>query len=291
MLTDLPPTGPCVTPREGQSRLSLIVTTYNWPRALECCVHSVWRQTRLPDEIVIADDGSGAATGELVRHLAELSPVPLRHVWQEDRGSRAATIRNRAIAASTGDYIVFIDHDIVLHPRMLQDHAELARPGCFSQGKRAYLGRRLTARILAQGGLPPRIWPWQMEDRHHYTFRSPLLARHFPDVRQTPRGAMTANFAAWRGDIERVNGFNEDFVGWGSEDTDLVARMLNLGLHRQTLRFLATAYHLHHPRRVHTRPPANLDILRMTVECRLTRCANGLSKYSDTPAGVDAATG
>ena len=94
---------------------SLIISTYNRSDALELCVKSVLRQSLLPDEIIIADDGSKEETGELIHQLATTSVVPIIHVWHEDLGFRLATIRNKAIVKATKEYIIQIDGDIVLH--------------------------------------------------------------------------------------------------------------------------------------------------------------------------------
>ena len=77
-------------------KISLIVTTFDWKEALELTFQSVARQARLPDEVIIADDGSRADTGELVRAWAGRLPVPVRHIWQEDKGFRLARSRNHA---------------------------------------------------------------------------------------------------------------------------------------------------------------------------------------------------
>ena len=79
--------------------VSLIISTYNWPRALYLCLDSVMQQTVMPSEIIIADDGSGIATRDVVRHFEAVSPVPVRHIWHEDDGFRLAEIRNKAIGA------------------------------------------------------------------------------------------------------------------------------------------------------------------------------------------------
>lgn len=115
-------------------QVSLIVTTYNWPAALHLTLASAARQTLMPAEIVIADDGSGAPTRQLVEEWSERMPCPVKHIWQDDQGYRLARSRNRAIAASVGDYVVLVDGDMILHPRFIEDHAACARPDCFIQG-------------------------------------------------------------------------------------------------------------------------------------------------------------
>ncbi len=134
--------------------ISLIVTTYNRPDALRLVLDSISRQSRLPDEVVVADDGSGDETRRLLENTAAGFPVPLRHVWQEDKGFRAGTARNKAIAAASGEYIVQIDGDMVLHPCFVADHAAVARRGAFVLGSRVRLNEEWTRRYCRSGRFP-----------------------------------------------------------------------------------------------------------------------------------------
>ncbi len=115
-------------------KTSLIVTTYNWPEALELSLLSALNQKVLPGEIIVADDGSTDETRVLVEKIAVFSPVPIIYSWQEDKGFRAARSRNKAIAKSSGEYIILIDGDMVLEKRFIRDHLECAKPGHFIQG-------------------------------------------------------------------------------------------------------------------------------------------------------------
>ena len=115
---------------------SLVVSTYNRPDALELCIESILRQTQLPNEIVVADDGSGESTRQLVKALEAKSPVPIVHVWQPDDGYQLARIRNRAFAAATGEYIIQLDGDLILEKHFVLDHLSMARPGTFISGSR-----------------------------------------------------------------------------------------------------------------------------------------------------------
>ena len=122
--------------------VSLIISTYNWPRALYLCLDSVMQQTVMPSEILIADDGSGMSTRDVVKHFENISPVPVRHIWHEDNGFRLAAIRNKAIAASKGKYIIQIDGDLILQRNFIQDHMLFAREGCFVTGSRGIITDR-----------------------------------------------------------------------------------------------------------------------------------------------------
>lgn len=129
---------------------SLIISTYNRSDALELCVKSVLRQSLLPDEIIIADDGSKEDTRELIHQLAASSEVPIIHVWHEDLGFRLASIRNKAIAKASKEYIIQIDGDIVLHKDFVKDHVCFAKKGSFVTGSRVLIGEVLTNQMLAE---------------------------------------------------------------------------------------------------------------------------------------------
>lgn len=259
-------------------RVSLIITTYNWKEALEAVVRSAFRQTWLPGEIVVADDGSRQDTADLVGRLAAESPVPLIHAWQEDRGYRLARNRNQALVRARGEYILLIDGDIVLDARFVADHLAIARPGRFVQGPRALLGPELTRRILATGQLRLPFALWGIGNKKN-CLRSAWLSRLFSFKRSGLGGVRLCNFAFWKEDAFRVNGFNEEFEGWGREDSEFVARLLNSGVQRQNLKFRALGYHLHHPLQQRNRLAVNEELLRKTIEGRLVWCDKGLDQH------------
>jgi len=129
-------------------KISLIITTFNWKEALELSVLSVFKQTILPSEIIIADDGSDSDTRRLVESLQAISPTPVIHSWQQNKGFRLSRSRNKALANAKGEYIVLIDGDIVIERRFIADHIEAARKGYFVQGSRVLLNSTSTRRAL-----------------------------------------------------------------------------------------------------------------------------------------------
>ena len=139
--------------KSKKPRVSLLVTTYNSPRYLELSIRSIFNQRRLPDEILVADDGSGEETRLLVEELAAESFVPLRHIWHPDKGFRLSAIRNKAIEAANGDYIIQIDGDIILHPAFVLDHMRIARKGSFITGSRVLLTKETTDEIISSGNV------------------------------------------------------------------------------------------------------------------------------------------
>jgi glycosyltransferase involved in cell wall biosynthesis len=259
-------------------RTCLIITTYNRKDALALVLDSAARQRRKPDELVVADDGSRPDTGKLVAAFAARAPFAVRHSWQEDLGFRAAASRNRAFARSSSDYLVMIDGDIMLHPWFLEDHVRAAREGRFVQGSRVLLSQEATTRALASGRIPLGPFAKGIRNRlnaFHWSALSRLASHRSADVFRV----RSANLACWRADVLRVNGFDEDFVGWGREDSDFVARLQHAGVERLQLKFGAIGYHLWHQEEPRELLPRNQRILEETLATRRVRCANGIDKH------------
>ncbi|MFH2122622.1 MAG: glycosyltransferase family 2 protein [Pseudomonadota bacterium] len=259
-------------------RTSLIITTYNWKEALELSLLSVFKQSHLPNEIIIADDGSDNNTQETIERLTKKSPVPLVHSWQRNKGFRLARSRNKAIAKATGDYLILIDGDIVLEQHFIADHILAAQAGFFVQGSRVLLDQKTTQQALQQQEIRTCLCAPGIENRKN-CLRSPLLSRLFSFSSKKLTGIKTCNFAFWKKDAEDVNGFNEEFLGWGREDSEFTARLLNNGIRRQNIRFNALAYHLYHPMNSRKSLPVNDAILADTCDNHLTWCKNGLSQH------------
>lgn len=243
-------------------RVSVIVTTYNRPRALAQVLAGLGLQTHLADEVIVADDGSGEETANVIAASVHRLPYPLVHVWHADKGFRAAKIRNSAIRRSSGDYLVLLDGDCIPNRHFVKDHRMLAKIGCFFQGKRVLVERNLADafgwvqannswsqfKALITGGL----------GNAHHLIRMPWFpARTAPGL----SGTRSCNLGVFRSDLFAVNGFNEAFEGWGREDSELVARLYKLGLKRRTHPFMAICFHLWHAANSRRRLAENDEIL------------------------------
>lgn len=260
-------------------RVSLLITTYERPDALAAVLGSVGRQTVPPDEVIIGDDGSGPETAEVIRKAIGGGILAV-HRWLTHDGFRAGRMRNHAAAAATGDYFIMIDDDILLHRDFVADHLAAAEKGFFVQGSRALLNGE-TSRLATEGRLH---WPGLLTpgvEKRKNLLRSPrLLSALLRGPVRGLHGIRTCNFALWREDMERVNGFNEDFVGWGREDSEFANRLLNAGVRRRNLRFAALGCHLHHPPRARAKLADNDAILAASVDSGAARCERGLNLHS-----------
>jgi len=265
-----------VKPRDA----SVIVTTYNWPQALELVLEALARQRTLPREVVVADDGSAADTAAVIQAAARHYPVPVRHSWVEDRGFRVALCRNRAIAAASGDYILLLDGDMLPHPRFVGDHLDAAEPGTFVQGMRVLTDETGREQLLSRRVQSLGLFSKGLARRRH-TLRMPALAALSLRLSRgtNPRAIKTCNQGWWREDLLALNGFDERFEGWGREDSDLAARAFHAGLDRRSLRFAGLATHLYHPERHESGESRNDALLADTRASGRIRSELGIDRH------------
>jgi glycosyltransferase involved in cell wall biosynthesis len=266
--------------------VSIIVSTYNWPQALAVVLDSLALQTSQCFEVIIADDGSRAETADLIAGIGADYPVRLHHVWQEDKGFRAAAARNRAVAESRGDYLLFLDGDCAVFPDFVETHINLAEAGWFVAGNRILLSKALTAAIIAG---QEDVYAWSLarflKARLGGEINRLLPLLRLPDgffrkLRGSRwQGAMTCNLVVWRDDFYRVNGFDESFVGWGHEDAEFVNRLINSGIFRKEGRFAAPVLHMWHRAQDRINEKENLQKLFSHIEQHLIRAEKGIDRY------------
>lgn len=260
------------------NRVALIINTYNQPDYLARVLAAVERQTSLPGEVILADDGSGDETRKLFAAWSAGKKIRCRHVWQEKNGFRRSRILNEAIAAAQGEYIVFLDGDTVPHECFVADHQSLAAPGRFVQGHRALVGQRAAADFGRDGRVRGRLGALcsgQLSGAAN-VFRWPFAwTRRRTDL----RGIRGCNLAMWRADLVRVNGYNEAFTGWGREDAELAARLMNSGVNRMDARGRALCYHLWHPPADRAGLASNDSLLAEAVRESRQRCELGLDRH------------
>lgn len=260
-------------------RVALIINTYDQPEYLQRVLRAVGAQTEPPAEVLLADDGSGEDTRRLFAAWSQPQPFPTRHVWQEHGGFRRSRILNRAIAGAAAPFLVFLDGDTLPHPQFVADHRQLARPGWFTQGHRALIGRR-AARWFGTGEFAAdrlrACWSGQISGLKH-AFRWP---RAWVQERADLRGIRGCNLGIWRADLETVNGYNEAFEGWGREDSELAVRLMNSGVRRADVRGRALCYHLWHPPAGRNNLAHNDALLAAAQREGRQRCEHGLASPS-----------
>lgn len=276
-------------------KISVIVPTYNRPRALRLSLLSLAQQNVLPSEVLIADDGSGDETKREIAALqVELEgKFPIRHVWQDDIGFRKPRILNETVRQSTGDYLIFLDGDCMAQRDFIRSHVAMSSPDAILSGKRVDIGRKLTERLLEKGRpivtlKPVLVWDaifgGDIKSRkveEAIRIENGLLRRALHRDRITDDGVWGCNFSLTKELFYAINGCDEDFLDGSIEDNDLGIRVLNQGKKVRSVRNLANIFHLWHKSSwsfENMKYQHNLSIIKRRIEKKEKSCINGIVK-------------
>lgn len=262
---------------------SLIITTYNWPGALEKVLQSIRWQTVLPKEIIIADDGSKEETKAFIEKVRKNFPVPVEWVWHEDDGKRKTRINNIAISKSTTEYLIFIDHDILLHPNFIEDHLQIAEPNYFLNGSRFLIDETSTQQLMQKKTITPqdlqKLGGTNALNRKRVPFLMKLLAHNYQTKGADNFKVRGCNMSFWKKDLIAVNGFDESYKGWGREDSNIAARLYHSGIHKKSLKFGGIAYHLNHKEANKKDDDVYMKMLISTINKKETWAETGLNQH------------
>lgn len=254
-------------------KISVIISTYNRIDMLRMALNALAAQDDQDFSVIIADDGSSDDMIEFIRQYKQTVSFQLQHAWQEDNGFRVARARNMAAMKAAGNYLVFIDADIVVRKDFIRQHRKLAEPGWLVAGNRVLLREKLTERALAKQ-LPLheytqkqwRIASWNGDSNRSFSLL-PLPLGFLRKLRPKAwRSCKGCNMAMWKKDYLAVNGSDEEFSGWGYEDSDLIIRMMRTGIKRKEGRFAVTAVHLWHKENDRSRVKLNRQRLKKLIK-------------------------
>lgn len=270
-------------------RISVITTVYNRPEHLRLMLAALALQTRRPDEVVVADDGSDPAAAAAIETALAGAEFPVRRVRQEKQGYRLAAARNLGIRAATGEYLLFVDCDLALLPDAVAVHERQAAPRRLLCAHRALLEEAATRALFQVCPRPTAAdWEhaWTMADRRELELAARQFARHaalrrWHLARPHKPKLLGCHFSLFRADAERVNGFDENFVGWGYEDDDFARRLYKMGVAPHSVIREARALHLWHPSLAPVALPRRRDRPNRAYFRRWrvpAFCANGLVK-------------
>lgn len=275
-------------------KCSVIVPTYNSPRELDLVLCGLSRQTSVPDEVIVADDGSTDQTWAVIDSWRGAMKTRLAHVWHADLGYRKARIVNEAVRRASGDYLLFIDGDSIPHRHWVADHIKAGGGRRVLCGRRVKLGPSLSAEITREQVLAgtlesltgPLLKSFLRGETKRYMLGVRLPAPLARCFHPRPRKLMGVNFSLPRDVYEEVNGYDEEWKVYGHEDRDLELRLLRAGISFYPLLNRAVVYHLYHPFRPISQETRDL-IARQEASDR-TRCRWGLAQSLDSdPFNLD----
>jgi glycosyltransferase involved in cell wall biosynthesis len=260
---------------------SLIIACYADADIVERTLAALARQSCQDFEIIVADDGSPEDYRPLLERWAPRFAHPIQHVRQEDLGFRKTRIQNRAVSVSRFDRLIFIDADCLPHRHFVRNHLRYVQPGLAVTGRRTHIARKdipSAEEILNRGvGFSPlRLLGLWLRGRarliEHGLVLPSSISSEIPH-----RGILGCNFSVWKTDLEKINGFNAEFVGPGWEDTDIDFRLQLADVKIKTLRNKIAEYHVDHPMRVWS-DALNQERLIAVQQNRIARAPVGLAE-------------
>jgi len=257
-------------------KTSLIITTYNWPEALDLVLRSAVAQSHIPDEIIIADDGSGEETKKVIDNFNK--KLPLKHVWHEDDGFRRTVILNKAITQAKGDYIIQLDGDCLMHKDFIADHLKMTHKNTYLYGSRVNIKKDFVDELMLKKII--KITPFNSGIKNKTrNLHIPLLMKRYKPENKLSLKLRGCNLSYWKKDIININGYNEEMTGWGREDSEMAIRLLNNGVKGKRIRYGGIIYHIWHLVKSKERFNINDEIQQKAFEQQLTWCKNGIDKY------------
>ncbi|MAZ71892.1 MAG: glycosyl transferase [Flavobacteriaceae bacterium] len=259
-------------------KTSLLISTYNWPEALELVLKSAENQTVPPHEILIADDGSTQETTQFIHTFKKRSKIPVVHVWHEDDGFRRSAILNKTIAKATGDYIVQTDGDCILHKDFIKDHNRFAAKNTYLYGSRVNILEDYVKTLFDTKQIDFSVFSKGIKKRTR-GLRVPLFSRMYTSKTNLSKKLRGCNVSFWKSDFIAVNGYNEAMTGWGREDSELIIRMMNTGIKGRRLRYSGIVYHIWHKTSSQNNLNKNDAIQQEAIAKNIQRCDNGIAKY------------
>lgn len=265
-------------------KTSIIICFYARVDLLKCCLDALRGSVGDFHEVVVADDGSDENIVVRLRELMATYAFPVVHAWHPRRGARRAATRNNGIRHASGDYLIFLDADFMAMPGAIAAHIAVARPGQFAAGRCKYMTEEQTRRVL-QAGVTEDL----LEEVYRELSERPILREHREFIRygilrklglaNPRRQTFGGHFSIFKKDIESVNGYDENFIGWGGEDQDMAMRLVLAGFEGKSVIRTARMLHLWHPREMgdrHWKEGSNVEYyFRKEVSAF---CENGLVK-------------
>jgi glycosyltransferase involved in cell wall biosynthesis len=234
-------------------------------------------------EVVVTDDGSSDGTPQVVEEFAARVSFPVQLTSHIHQGYQLARCRNEGVFASQAPYLLFLDGDCLIPPDHVWQHLRARRQGLVRAGYCCLLDRETSEQLTlsqVRDGSFVRSASWgerRKLARMHRKAGLYRLLRH-----PTKPKLFGGNVGIYRADFQRVNGYDENFRGWGCEDDDLRLRLRSAGIRIASILGRTCTYHLWHPPGTTTpcrwRDGDNVPYLLRPN--RPTVCENGLSKYA-----------
>ncbi|MGJ8677475.1 MAG: glycosyltransferase family 2 protein [Akkermansiaceae bacterium] len=268
-------------------KVSVIVSTYNNPAWLEKTLWGYLYQNHSDFNIIVADDGSGQETAELIQRFQNETPLQIQHIWHEDRGFQKCQILNQAIVASSDDYLIFTDGDCIPRADFISQHIQLAEPNTFLSGGYCKLPMNISKAITRDDIKRQKVFNIQWLKTQSFSNTSSFLKlglqapwNKLADTITTTKPTWNGcNASTWKKHLIKVNGHDER-MQYGGEDREMGSRLLHIGLKPKQIRHRAVLTHLDHARAYATPESIekNMQIRKETLHLKKVSTAYGIQK-------------
>ncbi len=232
-------------------KTSIIITVYNRANLLRNCLISLMKQSRFPDELIISDDGSQQDIKSVVLQLLPDINFKVKYVRQEDKGFRLARCRNNGVRFSEGDFLIFLDQDLIFTKNLLKTFFNNYEPKHFCVCYPLRLTESQTRLIndsvirdfnfdsIFQQKQLKKIKKQYRKDKFYYCLKKANLRKIGTKFRGVAVGIN-------RHDFFKINGYDEKYIGWGNEDDDLGYRLYKINTHGKNISYFDFPIHLYH---------------------------------------------
>jgi len=275
-------------------KCSLIISVYKDTKSLELILQTLTRQTIIPNEIIISEDGDSIAMKDFVKTAkAKYPQLNLTHLFQEDLGWRKNVALNKAVVNAENEYLIFIDGDCILFEDFIEAHLLQAQKGVVLSGKRVELGKKVTEKIYNKEIDISKLTNYyflylpqllidntkHLEDIIHISAKSWLA----PKIKRHVRYIIGCNWSAFKEDIYKINGFDETYIYPSvGEDIDLGWRFRGMGIELKSVKHNANMLHLYHKKRFDAKiREMNDTILQKNFKQNKFFCDNGIKKVKN----------
>jgi GT2 family glycosyltransferase len=267
---------------------SVIISVYSDLEALQLIIDSLLHQSLPPNEIIVAEDSEH---NTIKTYLQSLENEKIIHLCQPDIGWQKEKILNKAINASSGEYLIFIDGDCVPYKNFVESHLALSQKNTALCGRRTEPGKYFSTllrqkKLLLQNFKKNYLYNFFVMSRDHIRHYdegidlgyNSLLFRLLHTFTRKETHIVGCNWSCYKEDMVKINGFDEDFtMPTHGEDSDVERRLRHFGVKMRSCRNAAIVVHLYH-KKVFNEAICEQAQKIMQSKKNIFICKNGLKK-------------
>lgn len=235
-----------------KDKITVIVTLYNRLEYARNMILALQQQTKQIDELIFADDGSSEKLMEYIEDLLVDCNFKIKHVYQDDIGFRLARSRNNGAREASGDYLIFLDQDVIFDNDFIESiyNSRRKKRMIFSEA----LGSSLEEKNKIQELINTQKFDYKkiydLVDNTKKVEQDQIVNKEkfynlLYKLKLRSRGAKIVGliFSLFKEDFININGLDEKYIGYGYEDDDFGNRFFKYG--GETFAFKMKRYPIH----------------------------------------------